>query len=257
MGVLQRILEEVAGWRRSSSRPHSVDRPLNVKALERVLQYSIRNPELFRQALIHRSYLQDADEAPVASNERLEFLGDSILNLVVSEYVFYEYPNADEGELTKIRSRLVNRKALVAYARQLNLWDFMFISASAAQSVGRGSETILADAFEALIAAMYLDGGYTEAQRFVRTQIHKALQHKRVSIEDENFKSQLLELAQAGGYGVPRYAVVSEVGPDHDRTFTVEVRVGDAVVGLGTGKNKKDAEQSAAEQALDKLLNQR
>lgn len=255
MGFLQRIWDDVLGWRRTSL-PRPSEHPLNVRGLERVLQYSIRNPDLFHQALIHRSYLQTIDEFSATSNERLEYLGDSILNLVVSEYVYYEYPNAEEGELTKIRSRLVNRKALVAFARQLNLWEFMFVSASTAQSVGRGSETILADAFEALIAAIYLDGGYTEAQRFVRTQIHKALQQGSVSVEDENFKSQLLELSQASGYGVPRYTVLSEVGPDHDRTFTVEVRVGDKVTGIGTGKNKKDAEQAAAEQALDTLLNQ-
>jgi len=255
MGFLQRIWGDLRGWHRALL-PRPSERPFNVKELERVLQYSIRNPDLFQQALIHRSYLQTVNKVSATSNERLEYLGDSILNLVVSEYVYYEYPNAEEGELTKIRSRLVNRKALVAFARQLNLWDFMFVSASTAQSVGRGSETILADAFEALIAAIYLDGGYAEAQRFVRTQIHKALQKKSVSIEDENFKSQLLELSQASGYGVPRYTVLSEVGPDHDRTFTVEVRVGDKVSGIGTGKNKKDAEQAAAEQALDTLLNQ-
>lgn len=255
MGLLQRIWGDVVGWRKGLLHRPS-ERQFDVKGLERVLQYPIRNPDLFYQALIHRSYLQTIDKHSAVSNERLEYLGDSILNLVVSEYVYYEYPNADEGELTKIRSRLVNRKALVAFARQLNLWDFMFVSASTAQSVGRGSETILADAFEALIAAIYLDGGYAEAQRFVRTQIHKALHSKKVSIEDQNFKSQLLELSQASGYGVPRYAVLSEVGPDHDRTFTVEVRVGDKVTGIGTGKNKKDAEQAAAEQALDTLLNQ-
>lgn len=247
---MQRLWDDVVLWREGLLR-RPPKRAFDVNTLRRVLQYPIRNPDLFYQALVHRSYLQTIEDGSAVSNERLEYLGDSILNLVVSEYVYYEYSGADEGELTKIRSRLVNRKALVAYARQLNLWDFMLVSASTAQSVGRGSETILADAFEALVAAIYLDGGYAEAQRFVRTQILKALHQGTVSVQDENFKSRLLELSQAKGLGVPRYTILNEAGPDHDRTFTVEVRVGNNVTGIGVGKNKKDAEQAAAEQALE------
>jgi ribonuclease-3 len=254
MSFLHRIWGDVMGRAGALRRP--LKRGFDVKSLERSIQYSIRKPDLFYQALLHRSYLQNLEEGAAISNERLEYLGDSILSLVVSEYVYYEYPHADEGELTKIRSRLVNRKALVAFARQLDLWDYMLVSESTAQSVGRGSETILADAFEALIAAIYLDGGYAEAQRFVRTQILKALHQGSVSIEDENFKSRLLELSQASGFGVPRYVILNEAGPDHDRTFTVEVRVGEKVTGIGVGKNKKDAEQAAAEQALDVMTSQ-
>lgn len=254
MGFLQRIWEGLKRQRSSTPR-HPTERAFDVHKLEEALHYSIRNPEFFYQALLHRSYLQTIEEGSATSNERLEYLGDSILSLVVSEYVYDEYPEADEGELTKVRSRLVNRKALAAYARQFNLWDFMLVSSSTAQSVGRGSETILADAFEALIAAIYLDGGYAEAQQFVRTQVLKALKHGIVSIEDENFKSKLLEIAQASGYGVPRYVILNEEGPDHDRTFTVEVHVGSTITGIGVGKNKKDAEQAAAEQAFDIMAN--
>lgn len=252
MGLLQRIWEGLKWNHDSSALPLSA-RPFDVRRLERTLGYSIRNPQLFRQALLHRSYLQVLDEDSAVSNERLEFLGDSILNLVVSEYVYHRYPHAEEGELTKIRSRFVNRKALVTYAHQLNLWDFMLVSTSAAQSVGRGSETILADAFEALIAALYLDGGYSRAQEFVQRQILSALDQGIVSTQDENFKSRLLEYSQANGTGVPRYVLLSEEGPDHDRTFTVEVRIGNQAVGIGVGKNKKDAEQAAAEQALESI----
>lgn len=254
MGLLQSIWESLTGRRPQPQRTPS-ERTFDVRKLGQTLQYSIRNPELFYQALLHRSYLQILEESSATSNERLEYLGDSILNLVVSEYVYNEYPNADEGDLTKIRARLVNRKALAAYAKHLNLWDFMLISTSTAQSVGRGSETILADAFEALIAAIYLDGGYRQAQQFIRNQILTALQRGVVSIQDENFKSRLLELSQASGYGVPRYIILSEAGPDHDRTFTVEVHAGNKITGIGIGKNKKDAEQAAAEQALDIMTN--
>ena len=252
MGLLQRLLG--GWWRRPAPVERtSLDRRFDVHKLARRLGYSIRNPQVFYQALLHRSYLQILNGGTAISNERLEYLGDSILNFVVSEYVYHQYPSAEEGELTKIRARLVNRKALAAYAKEINLWDFMLVSSSTAQSVGRGSETILADALEALIAAIYLDGGYREARKFVQTQMQLALEQGTVSIEDENFKSRLLEYSQASGYGVPRYTVLSEEGPDHDRTFTVEVRVGNRITGIGSGKNKKDAEQVAAEQALESM----
>jgi ribonuclease-3 len=248
MAVLWRLLTSWLG----RQKPEQSDRQdFDVQKLRRVLGYSFRNSQLFRQALVHRSYLQVLNGPAHVSNERLEYLGDSVLNLVVTEYAFDRYAKAQEGDLTKIRARLVNRKSLVVYAHQLGLWDFMFVSTSAAQSVGRGSETILADAFEALVGAIYLDGGYLPAREFVRRQIFRALDQGTVSTDDENFKSRLLELSQAAGFGIPRYVVVEEEGPDHDRTFTIEVRVGTRVKGVGVGKNKKDAEQSAAEQALE------
>jgi len=255
MSLLERVWNAWKGERRSTDSP-SAERSFDVRKLEDALGYSLHNPKLFYQALIHRSYLQVLNDAST-SNERLEYLGDSVLNLVVSEYVFHHYPDADEGDLTKMRARLVNRKALAAYAKHIRLWDFMLVSSSTAQSVGRGSETILADALEALIAALYLDGGYRRAQEFVRRQILRAVDEGTVSTEDENFKSRLLEISQASGFGVPRYSVLNEAGPDHDRTFTVEVRVGDRVSGAGTGKNKKDAEQAAAEHALENLASLR
>jgi len=252
MGVLRQF------WSALKKKNTSVDYPsakhqIDVRTLGRVLEYSIQNPQIFQQALLHRSYLQIIEEGSAESNERLEFLGDSVLNLIVSEYVYHHYPRVEEGELTKIRARLVNRKALAAYARHLNLWDFMLVSSSAAQSVGRGFETILADAFEALIAAVYLDGGYQAVQRFIQRQILRAMESGLVTTEDENFKSRLLEYAQANGFGVPRYVILTEDGPDHDRTFTVEVHIGNRSSGVGVGKNKKDAEQAAAEQALESL----
>lgn len=269
MGVLQRILNALRPFDRSSrldwvptrsNRGESVVRlgrtsavKIDVPKLEQALGYTIHNPQLFHQALLHRSYLQFLDETSAESNERLEFLGDAILNLAVSEYLYEEYSTADEGELTKIRARLVNRKALAAYGRQIDLWNFILLSTSAAQSVERGTETILSDTYEALVAAIYLDGGYKPAREFVQSQILAAIARGNVSISDENFKSQLLELAQAKGLGVPRYAVFDEQGPDHDRTFTVQVLLGDLPYGVGAGKSKKDAEQSAAEQALYKL----
>lgn len=224
----------------------------NLDDLKQALRFNIRNRDLFVQALVHRSYLQQTNQHG-QSNERLEFLGDSILNLIVGEYLYHHFPNSDEGELTKVRSRLVNRKALVAYSKSINLSNFILMSQSAAQALGKGSDTIVADTYEAIIAAVYLDGGYAEAKKFVERQLVEALQNRTVITSDENYKSMLLEHAQANGLGVPRYTIVKEEGPDHDRTFTVEVSLSNRKCGTGIGKNKKEAEQAAASKALEML----
>ena len=225
----------------------------NIKKFQRILDYTIRKEDIFVQALLHRSFLQRPNQ-PGRSNERLEFLGDSILNLIVGEYLYHHFPNAEEGELTKLRSRLVNRKALAAYAKEIKLSDFILMSSSAAQAGGKGTETIASDTYEAVIAAIYLDGGFRAAKRFVERQVLAAMKKGSVITSDENYKSMLLEYAQAKGLGVPRYIIVDEHGPDHDRTFTVEVTMNNMKRGSGTGKNKKEAEQAAASQALGKLL---
>jgi ribonuclease III, bacterial len=188
------------------------------------------------------------------TNERLEFLGDSVLNLVVGEYLYKKHPDAEEGDLTKIRSRLVNRKALSVLANEINLPKFLLLSPSALQVSVRGMETILSDAFEAIIAAIYLDGGFGVAERFIHKCIATSMEKNLIKLEDENYKSQLLEQAQSVGLGNPKYVTVSESGPDHDRIFTVEVFIGKHSYGNGTGKNKKAAEQSAAESALHNLI---
>jgi ribonuclease-3 len=248
MGFLRRLLSRIAPWSgRSGGDGQGV---VDVERLSRVLGYTISNTQIFTEALSHRSYLQVSGDPSTVSNERLEFLGDAVLNLVVAEYVFRHHADAPEGDLTKIRSRLVNRKALGIYAEELRLSDFMLMSPSASQTIRRGLETILADAFEAVIGAVYLDGGYPHAKTFVERTVDQALRDGLIRDDDENFKSRLLEYVQASGMGVPRYLTVRESGPDHDRTFTIEVYIGNVSRGTGQGKNKKDAEQAAAEQAL-------
>ena len=224
----------------------------NIKTFQRLIGHAVRNQDLFVQALLHRSFLTRIHR-PVRSNERLEFFGDSILNLIVAEYLYHHYPDAEEGELTKVRSRLVNRKALAAYAKDIKLSEFILMSNSAAQAIGKGCDTIMADTYEAVIAAIYLDGGYDAARRFVERQLLAALRNGSVITADENYKSMLLEYAQSRGLGVPRYTIVKEEGPDHDRTFTVEVQIESEVRGSGSGKNKKEAEQVAASRALRSL----
>jgi len=224
----------------------------HIAPFERALGVSIRNRDLFVQALLHRSFLQRPSHAS-RSNERLEFLGDSVLNLIVGEYLYARLPRAEEGELTQRRAQLVNRKALAAYARDLGLADFILMSPSAAQSGRKGSDTITADCFEAVIAAIYLDRGYRTARDFVTSCLERAIRQGSVATWDDNYKSRLLEISQSQGTGVPRYSVVRQEGPDHDRTFLVEVALVDGRKGRGTGKNKKEAEQAAAQDALRRL----
>ena len=223
---------------------------VDFQRLESALGYHIRSRRLFLQAVLHRSSLQFLEPSDFHSNERLEFLGDSVLNMVVAERLYAAYPDAEEGKLTVMRARLVNRKALVLYAKRILLRDFLLLSNSASQAAEKGAETILADAYEAVIGAIYLDGGLEEARRFVIRQLTAALDGGILEGSDENYKSALLEFAQSKGKGLPKYTIVKEEGPDHDRTFTVEVTIGEGMCGMGVGKNKKEAEQAAAEDAL-------
>jgi ribonuclease-3 len=180
----------------------------------------------------------------------MEFLGDAVLSLIVSEYLYTSFADAEEGDLSKLRSRLVSRTALGECARRLQFEDFLLMSPSAHQSIRTGSDSILADAVEAFVAAIYLDGGYKASRTFVEDHILKQYSPDRLS-EDRNYKSRLLEFSQGRGLGIPRYVTVDESGPDHSPVFTVEVQVGGIPVGVGTGGNKKTAEQAAAAHAIE------
>ena len=214
--------------------------------------YPIRNREYFLQAVIHRSYLQMCPPGQFQSNERMEFLGDSVLNQVVGEYLYHAFPEAEEGQLSKMRSRLVSRYALADCARRLRLEDFLLLSPSALQSISDGSESILVDAVEAFVAAIYLDGGYSAARGFITNHLLDVFGGERISVDD-NYKSRLLEYSQGRGLGTPRYVTIDESGPDHSPVFTVEVQVGGVPVGDGQGGSKKAAEQRAAARALGYL----
>ncbi len=251
MGFLDRFRAHIRSWFHSP--PNRSYPNVDFYTLERTLHYRIHNRQFFFEALSHRSYLQVPQSPAIVSNERMEFLGDAVLNLVVAEYLFLRHASAAEGDLTKVRSRLVNRKALFAYANELRLSEFILMSSNASQLGGKGMETMLSDALEAIIGAIYLDGGYEAARLFTERLISSAMERGIVSVGDENFKSRLLEYSQAEGLGVPRYSTINEEGPDHDRIFTIEVSVGGNPLGVGVGKNKKDAEQQAAMKALQQL----
>jgi len=212
--------------------------------------YRIRNEDYFLQAVVHRSFLQLCPPGITRSNERLEFLGDSILNLIVAEYLYNAFPEAEEGTLSKRRARLVSSSALAETSKRIRLKDFLLMSPSALDSIRSGSDSILVDALEAFLAAMYLDGGFEEARNFV-VRHHLGHIPAESLVLDQNYKSRLLEYTQGHRLGIPRYTTVSESGPDHNPVFTVEVAVHDTTVGVGKGGNKKSAEQSAAAQALE------
>lgn len=214
---------------------------------------SVDDLSLYRRALTHRSLLR-ADAAPdLRSNERLEFLGDALLDLVVGELLYERFPERNEGTLTRLRARLVSEAPLARYARHLDLGRHLLMSDNAAADGGRDNPSILADAFEALAGAVYRDLGYEAAGRFVLDRALEPFDLEALATQDTNYKSQLLERMQADGRPQPTYRVVEAVGPSHDRTFTVEACVDDAPLGRGTAPSKQQAEQQAAREALEAL----
>jgi ribonuclease-3 len=228
--------------------------PKKFKQLEALIGVPINNSSFYIQALMHRSYLEQNEEYDV-SNERLEFLGDSVLSLVVAEYLFDAFPDKDEGFLTKVRAKIVNRLALAEAAEKINLVEFLLVSKNISNTFANGSKTILSDALEALIGAVYLDNGLDSAKTFIQKILIQPNLKEGLYLIDENYKSQLLEFAQANKMENPSYVVIKEEGPQHNRIFTVKVVIGDSDYGFGKGKNKKSAEQKAAQAALEKLNN--
>lgn len=229
--------------------------PKKFRELESILNFPIKNKSHYIQALMHRSFLEELEEADI-SNERLEFLGDSVLSLVVAEFLFENFPNENEGFMTKIRARLVNRSALAAAAENIGLVKFILIDQNLHNTFARASKTVLCDAMEALIGAIYLDHGLKISKEFINRVIINPLIQEEDYLVDENYKSQLLEFAQANRLEIPNYIVLKEEGPQHDRVFTIKVTVGNNHFGIGKGKNKKSAEQNAAKSALEKIYPQ-
>lgn len=223
---------------------------------QKVIHYKIIDRSCFITALTHRSYLKiksDPIKIGIISNERLEFLGDAILDLVVAEYLFKNFPLNEEGDLTKFRSILVNKKFLAERAKNIRLQDFLLASYTAKKSIEEGYDTILSDAYEALIGAVFMDSGYDAAKEFLNEEIFKKLDIKWLNQFDENHKSKFLEYVQAHTDFIPEYGVIKEEGPEHNKLFTVEVFVNKRSLGIGKGKSKKQAEQEAAKNALNHL----
>jgi len=222
------------------------------KQLEKIIGAAIVDRNIYVEALIHRSFLEENDQFTL-SNERLEFLGDSVLNLVIGEYLFNKFPLEEEGFLTKVRARMVNRNALSLVAENLNLGDLLILSSSVPKSITHNSKSMLSDALEALIGAIYLERGIETCKKFILKNILEPALKNGEHLVDENYKSQLLEYAQANKFPIPVYQIISEEGPHHDKTFIAEVIIGEKVLGEGKGKSKKEAEQNAAQVALKKV----
>ena len=217
--------------------------------LEKIIGTSVGDKRIYFEALIHRSFLEENDQLS-SSNERLEFLGDSVLNLVIGEFLFNKFPDEEEGFLTKVRAKMVNRNALSLTAEQLKLGELLILSNNVPKSVAQSSKSMLSDALEALIGALYLDKGIESCRKFIQKNILEPALKKGEHLIDENYKSQLLEYAQANKLEIPLYQIISEEGPHHDKTFTAEVIIEEKVLGKGKGKSKKEAEQNAANEAL-------
>lgn len=225
----------------------------DLAALQQTLGVWFNDPSLLEQALVHSSYVNENPGFAPTSNERLEFLGDAILGFIVTEELYQRFSQFSEGEMTKLRSSLVRRDALSRMARAISLGNYLYLGKGEEASGGRRKPANLAGALEALIAAIFLDRGLSAARDFVLRSADKALNKVLSQGVEADYKSQLQEIIQARQQQTPTYKVIEAVGPDHDRAFTVEVRVGDTVLGRGSGKSKKVAETEAARSALDRI----
>ncbi|KAF0151455.1 MAG: ribonuclease III [Ignavibacteria bacterium] len=226
----------------------------NLGKLESLLGFKIYNHSYYLKALTHRSYLELYPELN-KSNERLEFYGDSVLNMIVAKYLFKQFSKKDEGFLTKTRASMVNRNRLYSAAEEIGLKDLLLYNEKYLRGSKDGFQTIMADALEALIGAIDLDRGHYEAEKFVHSYIIEPFVDDDTFLEDTNYKGQLLELTHSLKLPFPTYKVVKEEGPHHNKNFIVSAYLGEQIYGTGQGKNKKVAEQEASKEALAKLNN--
>lgn len=221
-----------------------------VEEAESTLELDFRQPALLEQALTHRSLLQDMRQIQ-ASNERLEFLGDSVLGQVVAEYLYRKHPRWAEGRLTKIKAAAVSEPTLAQAARRLGLGNLVRMSRGEEQSGGRDRDSLLSDALEAVIGALYLDRGMRGARAFVLRVLQDSIDRIEAQLQGKDYKTVLQEQIQEQTKTVPHYKVIEESGPDHAKMFVVQVLVNHQVLGHGSGRTKKAAEQAAARQALE------
>ena len=224
----------------------------DICALEKAIGYTFKNKELLFEALTHSSYAHElrARKADAVCNERLEFLGDSVLSLVTSEYLFTKYASLPEGDLTHMRAALVQSQALASYARKIGLGDYLYLGHG--EEKNRNRQSILEDAFEALLAAMFLDAGENgldKVREFLIPIIKNQIDNGE-SMLYSDAKTELQQLTQVSDGMTPTYTVVKESGPDHAKEFEVEVRLNSNLIGRGVGKSKREAEQNAAREAL-------
>jgi ribonuclease-3 len=219
------------------------------------LGYWFKNKKLLSQAFVHRSFFNEHRDWVEEHNERLEFLGDSVLGLLVSDYLYHQLPMQAEGELSRLRALLVEASSCAKFLTQLGVGAFVLLGKGEKMNEGRGRDTILADLFEALIGAIYLDGGIVEAKKFVWTHFEKEIQHL-LDKPARNWKAELQDYSQKKHQKPPLYKVISEIGPDHSKKFLIAAYLDGQEVGQGSGSSKKEAEQAAAKHALEQIHGQ-
>jgi ribonuclease-3 len=221
--------------------------------LEARLEYRFRDRGLLEHAMTHKSRAAEDVSGGVTDNESLEFLGDAVLGLVVADLLFHRYPDYDEGQKSKIKAGVVSTQSLARHAERLRLGEHLILGRGEEKTGGRFKQALLADAYEALIAALYLDGGLEAAEAFLRRELKDAIDEGQTPGHAQDHKSALQEHLQATGRPLPEYRVSGEAGPDHRKTFSVDVVVDGEVLGTATGRAKKEAEQEAARLALERL----
>jgi ribonuclease-3 len=217
---------------------------------EQRLGYTFQRPDLLRRALTHKSYSHEAKDADARHNETFEFLGDSVLGFVIGDALFSHFPELDEGALSKMKAYLVSAPSLAAKARELGMGEVILLGVGEEKTGGRKKDSLLANLFEAVIAAIYLDGGIEAARQLLTRSF--ATEIRAIDEQDllfHDYKTALQELAQGRGLALPEYQVIDEVGPDHDKTFIVDVKVG-SLTARGEGSSKKEAQQQAARHAM-------
>ncbi|MEG2813202.1 MAG: ribonuclease III [Oscillospiraceae bacterium] len=220
-----------------------------MNSFEKRIGHEYKNKDLMMEALTHSSYANEGKKFG-KNNERLEFLGDSVLSIVVAEHLFLHFKNLPEGELTKLRASLVCEKALHQFAQRINLGAYLRLGKGEENTGGRKRASILADAFEATIASIYLDGGFSDAKDFILSFIPEDIEIGKINVLSD-YKTALQEIIQKNREEKIEYVLTDEEGPDHNKSFTIEVHLNSNVIGTGTGKSKKQAEQFAAKEALE------
>ena len=224
-----------------------------LRELETIIGYTFIDRRILHEALTHRSFVNEAGDRSVKDNERLEFFGDAAIDFFLSDQLIERFPDSREGELTRIRASLVDEESLAQLALQLDLGRYLRLGRGEEKSGGRGKKSILANAYEALVAAVYLDGGAVEVQRLVEAHFVPLMERHAAGTVSSDYKTEFQELAQARYGATPRYLLKETAGPDHDRVFTVETFVGEQCLGEGSGRRKKEAEQAAATDGAARL----
>ena len=240
-GLIKKILQIV-------NRRHRPDAAL--EEFQKRIKYTFHNPALLKQSLTHKSCVNPDDKKRLFSNERLEFLGDAILNCLVTENIYKRYPEYSEGQLSKIKSLLVSRKIIGEIAKSLGWGTYLIMGHSERKTGGHKRLSIISNAFEAILGAIFLDGGIDRARKFLELFLFNRIE-KFINDEDNiNYKSKILEMSQGDGFGIPSYPLLSEEGPDHAKKFKVGIDIRGVRLGEGSGSNKKEAQQNAAYNAF-------